>query len=62
MKYFVTLHGEEMFSNLTKKEAINKANKLYEKVNNTLSIGIGKIKYIKGAKYYTCLPLHFYND
>jgi len=61
MKYFVTVDRIEILTNLTKVQAINTANKEYEKVKSTLRIGIGKIKYVKGKRYFTCLPMHFYN-
>ncbi len=56
MKYFVTEDGIEVRSNLTKRDAVALAITLYEKGNT--SIGIGRIKYVDGKKYYTCLPLH----
>lgn len=56
MKYFVTQDQIEVRSNLTKRDAVALAITMYEKGNT--SIGIGRIKYVDGKKYYTCLPLH----
>lgn len=61
MNYFVTVDGNEILSNMTKTQAINAAKKEYEKIQSTLRIGIGKIKYVKGKRFYTCLPMHFYS-
>jgi hypothetical protein len=60
MTYFVTVDGLEVASNLTKIQAINTAKKKYEETKSTLRVGIGKIKYVKGERVYTCLPMHFY--
>jgi hypothetical protein len=61
MNYFVTVDGLEVASNLTKTQAINIANKKYEETKSTLRVGIGKIKYIKGNRMFTCSPMHFYS-
>lgn len=61
MNYFVTVDEVEVASNLTKKQAINIANKKYEETKSSLRIGIGKIKYVKGKRMYTCLPMFFHN-
>ena len=60
MNYFVTVDGLEVASNLTKIQAMNTANKKYEETKSTLRIGIGKIKYVKGNRVFTCLPMNFY--
>ncbi len=57
MKYFVTENGIEVRSNLTKRDAVALAITMYEKGNT--SIGIGRIKYVDGKKYYTCLPFYY---
>ena len=56
MTHFVTQDKIEVRSNLTKRDAVALAITMHEKGNT--SIGIGKIKYVDGKKYYTCLPLH----
>lgn len=61
MNYFVTIDGLEVVSNLTKVQAINTANKKYEETKSTLRVGIGKIKYVKGKRMFTCLPMYFYS-
>ena len=61
MDYFVTVDGVEVLSNLTKLQAIRTANKRYKAIKCTLRIGIGKIKYVKGERVFTCLPLHFFD-
>lgn len=61
MNYFVTIDGLEVASNLTKMHAIYTANKKFEETKSTLRIGIGKVKYVKGKKIFTCLPMHFYS-
>lgn len=60
MNYFVTVDSIEVASNLTKIQAINIANKLYE-AKSTLRVGIGKTKYVKGKRVFTCLPMYFYS-
>ena len=62
MNYFVTVDGFKVKSNLTKEQAIDIANKEYEKVQSTLRVGIGKIKYVKGVRMTTCSPMCFYSS
>lgn len=62
MKYFVTVNGLEIASNLSKTQAINLGNKKYKETKSTLDIGIGRLRYRNGKKIYTCIPIHFYND
>ena len=61
MNYFVTVDGLEVASNLTKIQAINTTNEKYKETKSTLRIGIGKIKYVKSKRMFTCLPMHFYS-
>lgn len=60
MNYFVTVDGIEVLSNLTQAQAISRAKKEYERVKSTLKVGIGRVKYVKGEKMYSCVPMHFY--
>lgn len=60
MNYFVTVDGEDIKSNLTKKQAIKIANEKYKEIKSTLRIGIGNFKYKKGKKMYVIFPMHFY--
>jgi ribosomal protein L9 len=60
MNYFVSVNGTQTASNLSKEIAINKAKVEYN--NGNTSVGIGKIKIVKGKKVYTLLPLYFYVD
>lgn len=55
MNYFVTSYGIEIASNLTKEQAIKKAQNTDKEC-----IGIGQYKMSKGKKVYTLLPAHFY--
>jgi hypothetical protein len=60
--FFVTVEGEEVTSNLSKDAAVALAKKEYDKVKSTLSVGVGRFRYVKGVKVYTLLPLHFFTD
>lgn len=62
MNYFVTVDGCEIKSNLTKKQAINTANQMYEETKSTLKVGVGKIKYKNGKRVYTLLPMHLITE
>jgi hypothetical protein len=64
MHYFVTVNGIETATNLTRSQAIREADKQYDKnqKKGTLNIGIGRIKMRKGEKFYTLLPMHFFQS
>lgn len=60
--FFVTVNGDIIASNLSKKKAINIA--IMEQKNSpelcSLNIGIGKTKYKDGKKMYSLLPYNYY--
>ena len=62
MNYFVTVKGETVNDNVTRKFAIKKANEIITKKPElgTLNVGIGRYKTVKGVRMYCLHPCHFY--